>query len=136
MASFIYDKARQKFLDADIDWSAHNIKLLLVKSTYTPVQATDDFLSIIAGANRLTNSTSGNFAGKTSTAGVADADDVSVTPDAGQTGVAIVIYRDSGVEATSELIAYIDTGTGLPITTNGAAVDIIWSSGATKIFKL
>ena len=32
---------------------------------------------------------------------------------------AIVIYVDTGTEATSPLVAFIDTATGLPITPNG-----------------
>ena len=31
----------------------------------------------------------------------------------------IVIYKDTGTEATSPLLAMIDTATGLPITPNG-----------------
>ena len=49
---------------------------------------------------------------------------------------ALVIYKDTGNTATSNLIAYIDTGTGLPFTTNGADVDIVFDSGSNKIFAL
>ena len=33
-----------------------------------------------------------------------------------------MIYKDTGSEATSPLIAYIDTATGLPITPNGGDI--------------
>ena len=49
---------------------------------------------------------------------------------------AIIIYSDTGTEATSPLIAYIDTATGLPITPNGGDIIVTWDNGANKIFKL
>ena len=52
------------------------------------------------------------------------------------TGVTLVIYRDTGVEGTSALIAYIDAATGLPITPNGGDIIVAWDNGANKIFKL
>ena len=47
-----------------------------------------------------------------------------------------MLYRDTGVEATSALIAYIDTATGLPITPNGGDIIVNWDNGANKIFRL
>ena len=49
---------------------------------------------------------------------------------------AIVIYKDTGSEATSPLIAYIDTATGLPITPNGGDIIVTWDNGANRIFKV
>ena len=49
---------------------------------------------------------------------------------------ALVIYQDSGVSATSRLIAYIDTATGLPVTPNGGNITVTWDNGANRIFKL
>ncbi len=50
---------------------------------------------------------------------------------------ALVIYQHTGVDATSELIAYIDTGvTGLPVTPNGGDITVTWDSGSDKIFKI
>lgn len=77
-----------------------------------------------------------NLTGKTSTAGVADADDVTFALVTGSSAEYIVIYQDSGVDATSQLIAFIDTATGLPVTPGGGNIVIEWSSGASKIFKL
>ena len=48
----------------------------------------------------------------------------------------IDIYQDSGVEATSRLIANIDAATGLPVTPNGTDITVQWDSGANRIFKL
>jgi hypothetical protein len=54
----------------------------------------------------------------------------------GDQSEALVIYKDTGSAATSPLIAYIDTATGLPVTPNGADVTVTWDNGSNKIFKL
>lgn len=137
MANALYDAGRASFLNADIDWSADNIKVVLVRD-YTPNTSTHDFLDDVTGGGGGTIvATSGNLANKTSTAGVADADDVTYTTvAAGAACNHLVIYKDTGSAATSNLIAVIDTATGLPITPNGGDITIQWDSGANKIFKL
>jgi len=49
---------------------------------------------------------------------------------------AIVLYKDTGTDSTSPLIAFIDTATGLPITPNGGDIIVTWDNGPNKIFKL
>src|SRR5574338_421363 len=45
----------------------------------------------------------------------------------GDVSEAILVYKDTGVEATSPLIAYIDTvSSGLPVTPNGGDITIAW----------
>jgi hypothetical protein len=135
MANAIYDAGREAFLNADIDWTADNIKAVLVDTAlYTVNLATHNALDDIAGGAR--NATSANLGTKTSTAGVADAADVTFTAVTGATVEAVVLYKDTGVESTSLLIAYIDTATGLPFTPSGGNVTVTWDNGANKIFKL
>ena len=135
MANSLYDKGRQKFLDADIDWSADTIKAVLVDTgAYSVNISTHEFLSDIAGGARI--ATTSAFTSKTSTAGVADADDPSFGNVSGVQSEAIVIYKDTGSAATSPLIAYIDTATGLPVTPNGGVINIVFDNGSNKIFKL
>jgi len=135
MPTGLYDSARQAFLDADIDWTADTIKGVLIDDTdYTVNLATDDFLDDVPGAAIVGTATT--LTGKSSTAGVADAADLILTSVSGDQSEAILIYKDTGVAATSNLIAYIDSGTGLPITPNGGDITIAWSDGANKIFKL
>src|ERR1700741_335877 len=106
MANALYDKGRSSFLDADIDWSNDNIKTVLVDAAdYTVNLSTHQFLSDIASGGRV--ATSGNLASKTSTAGVADAADVTFTAVTGDPSEILVIYKDTGSAATSNLIAYI-----------------------------
>ena len=133
MASALYDKGRQGFLDGTIDWDTNNIKAILVDTgTYTVNLATHDNLDDVSGIV----ATSGNLASKTVTDGVADAADVTFTAVSGASVEAVILYQDTGTAATSRLIAYIDTGTGLPVTPNGGDITIQWDNGANKIFKL
>lgn len=135
MANAIYGLAREKFLNGDIDWAAHDIKAVLVDAAdYTVSINADEFLDDVPGGARV--ATSANFSGKTSTLGVADANDITFSAVTGDPSEAVVIYRDSGVEATSPLIAYIDTATGLFVTPGGGDITVEWDNGANKIFKL
>lgn len=135
MANALYDKGRQAFLDGDIDWSNDTIKLLLVDAAdYTVNISTHDFHNDVTSGGIV--ATSSAFGSKTSTNGVADAADVTLTAVTGDPSECIIIYKDTGSSATSPLIAYIDTATGLPVTPNGGDITITWDNGSNKIFKL
>lgn len=135
MASYLYDLAREAFLNGDLDWAGDDIKAVLVDSAdYTPSQSADDFLADIAAGGRV--ATSGNFSGKTTTAGVADAADITFSSVSGDSCEYIIIIHDTTDAATSELIAKIDDYTGLPVTPNGGNITVAWPSDANKIFKL
>ena len=135
MANALYDKGREKFLTGAVSYSSDNIKIVLVDAAdYTVNLSTHEFLSDITAGGRV--ATSGNLASKTTTAGVADAADVTFTAVTGDQSEAVVMYKDTGSAATSPLIAYIDTATGLPVTPNGADITVTWDNGSNKIFKL
>jgi len=135
MTNALYDKGRQRFLQADIDWLVDDIKAVLIDTgAYTVNLATHEFLSDIPLGARI--STSSNLASKTSTNGVADADDVVFSLVTGVNCEAIALYKDTGVAGTSALICYIDTATGLPVLPNGGNITVVFDSGANKIFKL
>lgn len=135
MANALYDNGREGFLDGSINWQSDSIKAVLVDTgAYTASLASNKFLADIPSAARV--ATSPNLTGKTSTGGVADANDVTFTSVSGPTVEAVVLYKDTGNASTSRLIAYIDTGTGLPITPNGGDIATAWSNGANRIFKL
>lgn len=131
MANALYPKFKQALLTAGLDVEADNIKVCLVDTgTYT-YNAAHDFLDDVSGIV----ATSGNLASKTIVDGVFDAADITITGVSGATVEAIIIYKDSGSAATSNLIAYLDTGvTGLPLTPNGGDVTIRWN--ASGIFAL
>ena len=138
MSNALYDLGRQAFLEGSIAWLTDTIKAVLVQTGsghYQVAIGSDQFLSAIAAGDRI--STSAAFASKTSTAGVANASNITFSAvPAGAADGAIVIYKDTGNPATSPLIAYIDTATGLPVTPGGGDIQVTWDSGANKIFKL
>jgi hypothetical protein len=135
MANALYDKGRESFLKGEISWSGDNVKTALVDTaTYTPDLANDQFLSDIPAGERV--ATSANLSSKTTTAGVADAADITFTAVSGDQSEALVIYQDTGTPSSSRLIAYIDTATGLPVTPNGGDITVTWDSGVSRIFKL
>lgn len=131
----LYDKGREKFLTGSIAWLTDDIKCCLVNGTsYVVNLGSHEFLSDIPGAAIV--ATSGNLSSKTATGGVADAADVNFTAVSGDQIDAIVIYKDTGVDSTSPLLLYCDSGSGLPFTPVGSDILLGWNNTATKIFKL
>ena len=139
MANAIFGKAREEFAGTAagtrINLINDNIKMTLVDAAdYTVSIDVHDFYDDVPSAARV--ATSGNFASKTTTLGVFDAADVTFTSVTGDISEALVIWKDTTVEATSNLIAYIDTATGLPVTPNGGNITVQFDNGANKILKL
>lgn len=135
MANTLYDKARQRFLEAQINWMTDTVKAILVDTgAYTPQTAIHEYLADIPLSARIAGPVT--LTAKATTGGAADAADSTFTSVSGPSIEAIVIYIDTGTEATSPLVAYIDTATGLPITPNGGDIIVTWDNGANKIFKV
>jgi len=135
MASGLYDFAKQEFLSANLDLTTILLKAVLVDAAdYTVNLATHQDLADVASAGRV--STTAALAGKSVTGGVFDATDSVFASATGDQSEAVIIYFDSTVEATSTLIVYIDSGTGLPVTPSGADINLLFDNGANKIFKL
>jgi hypothetical protein len=138
VANRLYDKGREAFLgpaSGQVNWLNDTIKVVLCTSAYTPNTATDQYLSDVPGGSRV--ATSSALTGKTITAGVADADDVTFAAVAGGSTVTqAVVYKDTGVAATSPLIALLDTAVGFPITTNGNDITLLFDNSTYRIFKL
>lgn len=133
MANAIYPKAKETLLQAGINMSSATIKVALVDTgTYT-YSAAHQFTSSLSGVV----GTAQTLGTKTFTNGTFDAADVTFTGVSGASAEALVIYRDTGSSATSDLIAYLDTGyTNLPVTPNGGDITITWDNGTNKIFTL
>lgn len=135
MSNALYGKGRQKFLEGGIAWLSDNIKAVLVDAAdYTVSINTHEFLSDITAGGRV--ATSGNMGTKSSTLGTADVADFTFTAVTGDPSEIVVFYKDTGSAATSPLIAYIDTATGLPVTPNGGDINIQIDNGSNKLFTL
>lgn len=137
MANALYPKAREGFLGGDLAWDTDTIKVVAVDNTYTYSSA-HDFLNDVGAGARV--ATSAALSSKTITDGVADAADVTYSAlPAGDTITGLIVFQDTGVEATSHLIAFYDTKadtTAISVPTNGGDVVVAWSNGSDKMFKL
>lgn len=135
MANALYDFGRNEFLLGDIDWVADDVRIVFVDEADDTIDlAADDFLDDRAAGARV--ATSGALQNKSASAGVADADDITVSTVTGDQFESIDGYLHTGNEATATLIFNIDTATGLPCTPNGGNITVAWDSGANKILKL
>jgi hypothetical protein len=123
MASALYPLGKKALLDADIDLLVDNMKVLLIDTADETYNAADQFHSNITGAGIV--ATSGNLAGKTTTAGVFDANDITITAVSGDTVEAVVLYKDTGVSGTSPLLAWFDVSTFTP---NGSDVTVTFNA--------
>ena len=129
MAAALYDSGREAFLTGQIQFLADTIKTALLESTAVINTATDQYLSTYTG---LISSTSGALTSKTAVGGVADADNVSFTGVSGPNIGYLIMYKDTGNPATSQLIAYWD----LAITPSGGDLQVVWDGAPNYIFKL
>lgn len=129
MASQLYPLGKKALLDGDIDLLSDNIKILLIDTADESYNAADQFHADITGAGIV--ATSGNLAGKTTTGGVFDANDITISGVAGDTTEAVVLYKDTGVSATSPLIAWFDTATFTPIGS-----DVLVAFNASGLFAI
>lgn len=143
MANALFDPGREGFLAGEIDWNTAVIKCALVRG-YT-FSAAHKFVSEVTGAGGTLVATSGALTSIAVTNGVADAADVTFTAvPSGAAITSIVVFQSSAVgggadvAATAQrLIAFYDTGTGLPVTPNGGDIVVQWGNVAgTLMFKL
>ena len=128
MSSTLYPKFKEALLNADLDVIADNIKVVLVDTADYTYSAAHDFLDDVPSPARV--ATSGNLGSKTATNGVFDAADITFTGVTGDPSEALIIYKDTGTAATSNLICYIDTVSGpaaLSVTPNSGDITISWN---------
>jgi hypothetical protein len=136
MSNALYAKAKEGLLEGLFDLTDNNIKIALVKNTYTVNLNTHEFLSNISEDSVA--ATTSLLSGKTTASGIFDADNITIE-DYGTSGFAyLVLYKDTGVRSTSRLLAYIDTATGLPVSASASPISITinWSNEQYKIFSL
>lgn len=133
MANALYPKAKEAFLNADIDMATDTITIALVDTGNYTYSSEHQFRDDISDSAVISTAT---LANKTTTNGVFDADDATFTSVTGANCEALVIFQNTGTQSTSRLIAYIDSATGLPILPNGGDIIVAFSGGASRIFAL
>lgn len=139
MANAVYVAFRNGVLGSHatrVDLDADTIKAALIDhGTDTPNVTTDDFYNDISAglvgalSSALTSKTIGTVA-----AGVFDADNVTFSAVSGNSVESVNLIKDTGSGATSDLIAYFDTATGLPVTPNGGDIVVTWAAGGIFTF--
>lgn len=148
MANALYGPGREGFLAGEIDADTAVLKLLLVRLTAggTAVfTSTQKFVSDLTATHTIA-STSPALASKTVTNGTLDAADLApafsaVTANANNHVLVLIqasaVTGGADVAATAQrLIAWIDTGTNIPIVPNNGDVNVTFDNGANKIFTL
>lgn len=113
MADVVYDNFKKNVMNGTLNLASDNITVMLVTSTYTPAQATHEFKSSVTGEVVGTGYTARGavLSAKSVTAsggkGIFTAANVT-WPTSTITARGAVVYEDTGVDATSALICYID----------------------------
>lgn len=134
MANALYPIGKKAILDGDIDFLNDTIKIVLIDADYTYNTGHNAYDDIGAG-DRV--ATSAALTSKTTTGGAFDAADVTFTALTGSAVRAWALFKDTGTESTSPLIAFFDTVSGggaLNFTPNGGNFTL--SFGASGIFTI
>jgi hypothetical protein len=134
MTNALFSTGREGFLLGEIDYDTAVIKVALVRS-YT-FSAAHKFVSDVTGASGVLHATSAPLASKTGTSGTADADDITFTaPAANASAHSLLYFQSSAVgggadvaASAQRLIAWVDTGAGLPVTPNGTDINVVFST--------
>jgi hypothetical protein len=135
MANAWYSKGLEGFATGAVNWTGDAIHVdLLDLADYTVSITTHDFRDDVPVAARV--ATFGPLTGKTATDGVLDAADATFTTVTGDQSEALTVWKNTGSDATSRLLLFFDTATGLPVTPNGGNIAVTWDNGANRIARL
>jgi hypothetical protein len=129
MASQLFPKGAGHILGAatKVDLVADNIKFLFYSGAIT---TTWEFVGDLTGASIIARS--GNLAGKTTTNGVFDANDVTVTAVSGSAFTHVILYDDTpATDAGKQLICVFDISSFTP---TGGDISVIWN--ASGLFSI
>ncbi len=123
MANALYPKGKAHILGlaTKADLVADTVKAILNVSATNPYNASHEFVSDLVGGGIVVRS--GALASKTVTSGTFDAADVVLTAVSGSTVDSIIVYKDTGSDATSVLILWLDV---TPYAPNGADITVVW----------
>lgn len=140
MTNAVYPEALDGLLSGAIDLDTGVLKAALVRG-YT-YDATDVTVADVVATGTL-NGTSAALGSVTITSGVVDAADTSISTTASANDHALIIFQASAVtggadvaQSSQRLVAYMDTGTGLPIQPGTGTVTVTFDAGTNRIFKI
>jgi len=133
MANFFPNSVKNNVWNSGIpDLTTLTIRAMFVDHADDTPAVADDFIDDILSAARvpaiascpaLASKTNGTVA-----VGTFDAADTVFTSLTGDQSESLILFEDSGVESTSDLISRWDTATGLPLTPSGGNVTVAWNA--------
>ena len=133
MTNLLYPKYKEAIVaGTTLTLSSAAVKVCLVDTGAYTYASTHANLSDVPAAARIHISPA--LGSKTFTDGVFDAADTTLTAATGVQSEALVIYRSGTTSVSSQLVAYIDSGSGLPVTPDGTDIVITWN--ASGIFAI
>lgn len=125
--SFEYFYGMSQWRKKQLDWLNDDFKVVLVTSDYVASTAHQFLSSVTSGARKGTSANLGTKTVATGT-GVCGANPITIASVPVCTLVGLVLYRDTGVEATSELIGYYN-GSGFPLVVdNESNITLTWDA--------
>jgi hypothetical protein len=140
VSNAVYPAALDGLMTGAIDLDTAVLKAALVRG-YT-YDATDITVADVVATGTL-NGTSAALSSVTVSGGVVDASNTTIATTASASNHALIIFQASAVtggadvaQSSQRLVAYIDTGTDLPIQPGTGTVSVTWDDGVNKIFKI
>lgn len=124
MANALYGLARQAWANAQVNWGTAAIHVDLIDlADYTVSINTHEFRSSVPAAARVASF--GPLTGKTSALGVLQSANFTFPTVTGDQAEALIYWVNTGSDATSRLLIFVDTATsGLPVTPNGGDINV------------
>lgn len=127
MASAPYPLGMKAILDGDVDHLVDTMIALLYDGTFNSAH---QFISDLPGT---INDRSTGLLGKTTTLGVFDANNITVTTVPASTTDAVIIAKDTGLDTTSPLTFFLELAAPFVLAAP-ADVSIVWN--ALGIYQL
>lgn len=136
MSNFLYDSAREKFLNGELSWTNDDIRVaILVDNIYVGNDfSREHHFALSDIPSSAIYKTSTTLTHKEATKGIANAAPVVFKGvPAGLSFTSLIIYKKGSSATSSPLIAHID----VQLNTIGLDdVSIQWNTNDNKIFKL
>ncbi len=135
MSNTLFAAAREAFGTAQLSWTAGTWRVAALKQGYTLNPELADYLSDVDVVQRV--AISNPITGRSMSKGwfLASPTLFPTTVDANLVG-SLVVYRDTGVEATSDLVIYIRDARSMPFRFTGGSVYVVWQVGNSGVFRL
>lgn len=131
MASQLYPKGKAHLLGlaTQVDLVVDSIKAMLIHSATTAYGGTNEYVADLVSGGIIARS--GALASPAVASGTFTANNVTLTAVTGASVDALILYKDTGSDATSPLIAWFDV---TPLTPNGGDIVVAWN--ASGIFAI